>query len=272
MARWDKDPALILLCYWFDPSWPGNFLTPWVWPPQKRSFDWLPNSKCLFLPSFLSSYLSSFFPSILPSLELENSALETAVSWNWMWKGQGLWFRENSHGICYFGLINRPAENKCTVGRRKALREIMLIAWAQAVCQVREEIPLSHSYRDMSCSSLEVFPPHFWPPLGIWSSQGRDHIWATVVTYTTAAATWDLQHTVLGRGLNLLPSAAELPPPILLRHRVNSCFSEFWRTLAPKIISNIHSQVRAMPGHLGAMYLSPVPAEVSGTPSTFAFP
>ena len=34
-------------------------------------------------------------------------------------------------------------------------------------------------------SSFSFF---FWPPLGIWSSQAKDEIRATVATYTTAAA------------------------------------------------------------------------------------
>ena len=35
------------------------------------------------------------------------------------------------------------------------------------------------------------FFPHFWSPLGIWSSQTRDQIQATVAIYTAATATSD---------------------------------------------------------------------------------
>ena len=31
----------------------------------------------------------------------------------------------------------------------------------------------------------------FWPPHSIWSFWGRDQIWAAVLTYTAASATWD---------------------------------------------------------------------------------
>ena len=49
------------------------------------------------------------------------------------------------------------------------------------------------SFLVYSCFSFNeiAFAFAFWPPHGIWSSEARDHIWATAGTYVAAAATPD---------------------------------------------------------------------------------
>ena len=64
-------------------------------------------------------------------------------------------------------------------------------------------------------------PFFFWPPQGLWNSQTREQIRATVATYAAAAATLDPLPTVQGQGLNLHPSTPEMLL-ILLHHSKSS--------------------------------------------------
>ena len=82
-------------------------------------------------------------------------------------------------------------------------------------------IPIASSEKSSTNNKFFSFFPLFWPFRGIWSSQARDQIQVMVVTHGAAGAMWDLKPSVLGRGLNMHPSAPETPP-VPLHHTGNS--------------------------------------------------
>jgi len=72
----------------------------------------------------------------------------------------------------------------------------------------------------------------FWPPHGIWSSWARDHIWATVATYTSAVVMPDPLTHHAGPGIRAVCwHCRDAAHPVVLLFPIDSIYQQWWSKL-----------------------------------------